>query len=85
MVNREQLIVQLNDLLKKAAPDCQPELLDPRTNMMTGLQMDSWDFLQFIIAIDKSLHVNIPEEDYGKVMTMEALTAYLLPRIPSTP
>ncbi|MFM9075767.1 MAG: acyl carrier protein [Bacteroidota bacterium] len=59
------------------APDSQPEQLDPKVNMMTALQLDSYDFLQFIISIDQELHCAIPEEDYGKVMTLQALTAYL--------
>lgn len=84
MVTENEPVATLRRMLKKVAPDSQPEQLDMTANMMTALQMDSYDFLQFIISIDKELHCSIPEEDYGKVMTLQALTAYLKANEPET-
>ncbi len=85
MVNIETLDGTLRRLLKKIAPDSQPDQLTTSDPLMATLQIDSYDFLQFIISIDKELHINIPEEDYGKVMTLGALVEYLKGKAPGKP
>ena len=85
MVNPETLDATLLMLLKKVAPDSQPDQLKPSDPLMATLQMDSYDFLQFIISIDKELHINIPEEDYGKVMTLAEMVQYIKGKNPVRP
>lgn len=83
MVTETELVEKLRKLLKKVAPDSRPDQLDPSDNMTTALEIDSYDFLQFIISIDKELKVSIPEEDYGKVMNLNAMIAYLKGKEPA--
>lgn len=64
-------------LLKNVAPDTNPETLQPDDNIRTTLEIDSFDYLQFIVAIDETFGVNTPEEDYGKIQTLRTLVAYL--------
>jgi acyl carrier protein len=35
------------------------------------------DFLNFVIALHKQLHVDIPERDYRKLGTLNGCVAYL--------
>jgi acyl carrier protein len=65
-------------LLKTIAPDTEPEKLTPDANIRQTLGIDSFDFLNFIVALDEKLGVKTPEEDYGKISTMKMLTTYLL-------
>lgn len=63
--------------LKTIAPETDPEVLKPDDSIRQKLGLDSFDFLQFIIAIAERLKVEIPEEDYSKVLTVEAIGKYL--------
>jgi acyl carrier protein len=65
-------------LLKKIAPETDPDQLSPNENIRESLNIDSYDFLQFIVALDDKLKIEIPEEDYGKISTLGALTDYLM-------
>ncbi len=65
------------DLLREIAPDTDPATLKPDDNIRDMLNIDSFDFLQFIVALDEQLGVSIPEEDYVKVGTLRDLMNYI--------
>lgn len=69
------------DALRRVAPESDPAALDPRKNIREELDIDSYDFLQFLIAISEKTGVEIPEADYAKVFTLEGLLSYLSARI----
>ena len=48
------------------------------------LDLDSMDFLNFVIAIDERLGVSIPEADYSRLPTLDAFVAYLGEKLGST-
>ncbi|WP_273568082.1 acyl carrier protein [Maribacter halichondriae] len=64
-------------LLAKIAPDEDSETLEMNSNIRDTLGIDSFDFLQFIIGLDEELGIKTPEEDYGKMTTLEALITYI--------
>ena len=64
-------------LLKQVAPDTEPSTLQPGDNIRDTLGIDSFDALQFLVALDKKLGIDIPEQDYGKTATLEQLLAYI--------
>lgn len=68
-------------LLKKIAPETEPEKLKPDENIRQALDIDSFDYLQFIVALDEKLGIETPEEDYGKVSTLQELVTYIASKI----
>lgn len=76
-MNEEEIKEIVFQLLKKIAPDTEPSTLKPDENIRETLNIDSFDSLQFIVALNKKIGIEIPEEDYGKIATLEALTAYI--------
>lgn len=68
----------LNQLLKKVAPETEPEKLKPDDNIQQTLAMDSFDYLQFIVGMDEEFGIQTPEEDYGKIMTLRDLLDYVM-------
>jgi acyl carrier protein len=44
------------------------------------LDIDSMDFLNFVVALHERLHVDIPESDYPKVATLSGCVTYLAAR-----
>ena len=67
--------------LNKLAPEADLTLLDPQDDFREALDIDSFDALQMLIALDEQLGVEIPEEDYARLETVDALVSYLAERI----
>jgi len=76
-MNEEEIKEIVFQLLKKIAPDTEPSTLKSDENIRETLNIDSFDSLQFIVALNKKTGIEIPEEDYGKIATLQALTAYI--------
>jgi len=64
-------------LLKNIAPDTEPEKLKPEEKIQKTLDIDSFDYLQFIVSLDEKLGIETPEEDYGKIATLAGLLTYI--------
>ncbi len=77
-MNEEEIRKIIFQLLKNIAPDTEPEKLKPEENIRQTLDIDSFDYLQFLVALNEKLGIEIPEADYGKVNTMANLLVYLL-------
>jgi len=73
----QELKVTIFEILRKIAPDINPEELEMDDNIREVFGIDSFDFLQFIIGLDDEFGIKTPEEDYGKITTLKALTTYI--------
>ena len=68
------------DGLAQIAPESVPAELSPNENIRRALDIDSFDFLNFLIGLHEKLGVEIPEADYGKLNTLDEMVAYLAAR-----
>jgi acyl carrier protein len=59
------------------APEADLEHLQPDVGFRGQLDIDSMDFLNFVIALHKELGVEIPERDYPKLATLHGCIEYL--------
>jgi acyl carrier protein len=66
--------------LRQIAPESDPDSLSPDQKIRETLDIDSFDFLNFLIALHDKLGVEIPEADYGKLTTLGEMTRYLAQR-----
>lgn len=64
-------------LIEQIAPGCEPQQLQDDDNIREELELDSFDFLKFLVALSERLQVDIPEADYEKIQTLNRLLAYL--------
>ena len=76
-MNSEILHQTIVVLLQQIAPDTSPSALKLEENIRETLNIDSFDFLQFIIALHEKTGVEIPEEDYGKINTIQNAIEYI--------
>lgn len=67
--------------LAPIAPEADLSTLDPAANLRESLDLDSFDFLQFLIALSQHLHLDLPEADYPRMATLRDLTSYLALRL----
>ncbi len=69
-------------VLKSIAPELEPDALDPARPLREQIDLDSMDWLNVIVALHERLKVDIPEADYAKLTTLDAVVGYLAARGP---
>ncbi|HEU0201851.1 MAG TPA: acyl carrier protein [Burkholderiaceae bacterium] len=63
------------------APEVDFSTVKPDRSLREQLDLDSFDYLNILIALHAKLGVEIPEADYGRVSTLNALVDYLVERL----
>jgi len=71
-------------ILGEIAPEVDLGAIQPAVSLRDQLDIDSMDLLNFVIAVDARLHVDIPERDYPKLATLDAFVHYIAQRLPDT-
>lgn len=66
--------------LRKIAPESEPASLRSDQNIREALDIDSFDFLSFLIGLHEKTGIDIPEADYGQLATLDGLIRYLIAR-----
>lgn len=66
------------DVLASIAPEADPSTLSESENMREALDLDSMDFLNFIIALHERTGFPIPEADYPRLLTLGGAITYLV-------
>jgi acyl carrier protein len=69
--------------LARVAPEIDSAAIDPDAPLRRTYDLDSMDFLNFIIALHKALGVTVPEQDYTQLATVNGAIDYLMQRSPS--
>jgi len=66
--------------LSNIAPEIDLDAIDPAKDLRDQIDIDSVDFLNFVIGLHKELGVEIPDADVGKLNTLNGCIAYLMAR-----
>lgn len=64
-------------ILGEIAPEADASTLNGGDDMREALDLDSMDFLNFVIALHQRTGHPIPEADYPKLATLDGAIAYL--------
>jgi acyl carrier protein len=67
--------------LTSVAPEIDPQALRADTALRQELDLDSMDFLNFVIGLHDSLGVDVPEPDYPQLTTLNRVVDYLASRL----
>jgi acyl carrier protein len=67
--------------LTAVAPEIDATTLAPDLPLRDQVDLDSFDFLNVMVAIHDELGVDVPEADYGKLTTLDATVTYLCERL----
>jgi GNAT superfamily N-acetyltransferase/acyl carrier protein len=73
------------EALRQIAPQIAPVDLHAATPLRDQVDLDSMDWLNFLVALHDKLGIDIPEADYSKLVTLDDLLAYLKERHPTAP
>jgi len=66
---------QVLRLLGEIAPEADLAGLNPDVSFRDQLDLDSMDFLNFVVSLHKAFHMEIPESDYPKYTTLNGCVA----------
>jgi len=67
------------DILSDIAPDEDLSGLKEDVPLREQLELDSMDFLDIVMELRKRYRVQIPEDDYMELATMQSTVRYLEP------
>jgi acyl carrier protein len=64
-------------ILREIAPETDPEGLAGGEDLREALDLDSMDFMNFMVALHERTGIDIPEADYPQLRTLSGAIAYL--------
>lgn len=70
---RETVLTSLSSI----APEADLGRIRPTVSFRDQLDIDSMDFLNFVIGLHGRLGLEIPERDYPKLLTLNGCVTYL--------
>jgi acyl carrier protein len=79
-VTEAELTKAVLKALFSVAPEAEGEPLDPSANLRDQLDIDSMDYLNFLVAVKEAVGVEVPEADYAQVSTLDDCVRYLAAR-----
>lgn len=80
-MTKEDYAKLVMDALFAVAPDAAGSHIMPDETFREQFEIDSMDFLNFIIGLSKATGLPIPERDYSQLQTLEACIDYLQRRM----
>ena len=79
-MTREETVAVLARVLARIAPEADLARVDPRADLREALDLDSMDFLNFVVGVHEATGVEIPEADAPKLASVDGAVAYLAER-----
>ena len=71
-MTKEEIRSTVLRILGEIAPEANLNQLKPDVSFRDQLDIDSMDFLNFVIALDEELHLPIPESEYAKLSSLDS-------------
>lgn len=77
-MNTQQAIDTIFEVLAGIAPEVDPGAVDPSVDLTEQLDLDSMDYLTWLVGINQVTGVEIPQRDMSKFLTIDGAAAYLV-------
>ena len=76
-MNESEIRTRVVGVIKSVAPELEEGELRADRPLRDQIDLDSMDWLNVLVALHEKLRVDIPEADYGKLVTLDNLVGYL--------
>lgn len=80
-MEQQELLATVVSTLKSIAPEVEENDLVADQPLRTQVDLDSMDWLNFLIGLHDKLKVDIPESDYARLRTLNDLLEYLRAKV----
>jgi acyl carrier protein len=77
-VTESEIKQVVREALSNVAPEVDLESVDPGRDLRDQIDVDSVDFLNFVIGLHKALGIEIPDADVPKLATLNGCVSYLV-------
>jgi acyl carrier protein len=84
IADRQTLMDTAVAALRAIAPELEPDALEPGRPLRHQVDLDSMDWLNFLVSLHDRLKVNIPEADYARLVSLNDVVDYLQTKLAQT-
>lgn len=81
MTTEQELRQTVLEALGRIAPEADTSAVPPDADLREALDLDSMDFLNFVIALHEATGADIPEKDYPQLASLNGCIEYLTARL----
>lgn len=78
-MTRDEIKLEVLDILSDIAPDEDLSQLKDEVSFREQMELDSMDFLDIVMELRKRHRIQIPEDDYLNLASMDSTVTYLEP------
>lgn len=68
----DEIKARVLEILGDIAPEADLTNIDPHTDFREQIDIDSMDYLNFVIQLDEKFAVGVPETDYPKFTSLDS-------------
>jgi acyl carrier protein len=83
-MTRDQARDLIFDVLADIAPEVDRNDVDDHVDLTEQLDLDSMDYLTWMIALSEKTGVDIPQRDVSRFLTIEGAVSYLVEHMVSS-
>jgi len=80
-MTRDNIRDALLEIIEDIDEDANLDVLVPDQSLQDQLDLDSMDFLDIVMELRKRYKLQIPEEDYPELATLDSCINYLEPKL----
>jgi len=80
-VTREEIRAEILEVIAQIVPDEDLDNLKGDISIRDQIEFDSMDFLDVVMELRKRYGVEVPEDDYMELSTLDGSVDYLEPRM----
>jgi acyl carrier protein len=80
-MDRPSLLALLRDALAGIAPEVDASALDATRPLRRQVDLDSADWLDFLVAVHERTGVDIPDAQAGRLGTLDQIADFLMQRM----
>lgn len=79
--DQPELLNQIVALLQTIAPELEAETLSAGRPLRQQVDLDSMDWLNFLIGVHQRFKIDIPEADYAQLISVNDVVDYVSARL----
>ena len=83
-MNEQEIRRILLRILAEMVPEEDVTKLKSDVRLRDQIDLDSMDFVNFLVAVDEKLGVETPEKDYPQLATLDKCVAYFRSKLATT-
>lgn len=84
-MTRGEIEQTVRQALLSVAPELEAMPLDAHVPLRDQVDIDSMDFLRFVMVLHRQLGVDVPETDYHKFGSLTSIVEYLTAKVGAQP